>query len=351
MVTICDFSAVATGQEEVNVDAVKAVLSSVKESIFSIRKGVCNVSADYDYSVLEKGKWKDSSYDYRYFIAFDDDDGMIRYDRINPLDSGRPEQVVLTPSLGVGAPADSTRRNSDGSDPSRVIGKFDPSQPGDMLKKNLIDPVIMPLLPERAFAFFTNQRKYRDRVLGDNITAGAEVLMRTGDDGRVVVDIHWQHPVERELSLELDSRKGYRPLMRSSRHRGTVSGEWSTPDVVKTQWTKQNDVYVPSRIEVSGEDTEHKASLLFSLDWSSVNEPVDPSLFTLDAMHPQDGDEVVQVVGDKMVLEEVIGSPSPPQVREQLTRRGSQGLSLWFLVTFNVVVVVAIVVWYLVFRR
>ncbi len=155
---------------------------------------------------------------------------------------------------------------------------------------------------------------------------------------------------EARLALLLDAKKGF-SAVRLEQWEGPANstGDWGEPtEVGETSWAKKNGVWVPTAFYQEVRRPVRKRREL-SIEWESVNEPVDEALFTWQGMGLPEG---------TLVVDERLGKPikvAAVGVREFSDAAhlpgGAWGWFRWLMVAFTVTVVILFVAWLFLRKR
>jgi hypothetical protein len=159
------------------------------------------------------------------------------------------------------------------------------------------------------------------------------------------------------IAVEIDTSDGFRPLSRVVTPRGGVPYRSEN----KAVWERRGGVDVPVRMTVQWEFPDQEAFTKYdlTLDWQSVNEPVDPKLFDYRSFPDIPTDLAIAVRdarGEERVTlgmwagtgKELKPDPNVPPKAPVAAQPPAQSSRVWIFVVFNTIaiLVVAFAFWW-----
>ena len=152
-----------------------------------------------------------------------------------------------------------------------------------------------------------------------------------------------------EWEIWVDESQGMTPIRLS---RTELSGDMRVTSTSDVSWSLINGVWVPASIQISGttvnSGTQEKYEL--KLDWSHVNEPLDPQVFTPKGI-TNDSALVADIRLGPVLLERVVPRPLPvvPPIPAQPKPNPKTPLPFGWIVLANLVAGGGVASWY--YRR
>jgi hypothetical protein len=126
-----------------------------------------------------------------------------------------------------------------------------------------------------------------------------QTTVHRSDDGKISIETITDRTWKRVLVL--DSNRGLVPVSYSSWRAAEGKEEltWGDKPLTysETEWTSIDDVWVPKHWKVKGHGGPVD-SVDYEFEWVSVNQPLDPSLFSHQAAVMKEPDQLVYIVGD-----------------------------------------------------
>ncbi len=293
----------------------RVALEAMSLSLRAVRSGTCRMQCRYQYDPNDAGEGKHSDTGENIFIAFDKTQDLYRYDDLDTLHSGLPNQKIVRADIVLGAAA---AWKTGGPSPIRTIMRRSRGDVDNPFKRHR-DPFVSVLADCRSNDMHKTHTGLLDRFLDQTLPASSLIFCEKAkpDLMRVIVR-HESAGLKAtvEYDLTLNSTQGYVPVRVLVRHNATITSEWTVPDVIETEWIAVNGVYVPTRSKSVG-TFSRKSELTFDMDWQSVNEPLSLALFSEEAFSPRKGDRVVVAQADKHVVERIVGFELPKQPARQ----------------------------------
>lgn len=288
----------------------QAALNAMSLSLRAVKSGVCVIRCRYTYRQSATGQGKHEDVGENVLIAFDKPQGLYRYDDLEAELVGRPNHTIVRPDMILRAQAD--WKTSGGSE-ARGITRRLPSEANNLFQHHR-DPFLTTVVDCKSNGIGQTHFGGLDRLLDESLPSAKLVSYNKLESDFVNVKLQRHSSglnAEIEYDYTLNAVQGYVPERVLLRHTATKTGEWSAPDVIETDWIAMNGTYVPKFTRCSG--TEARMSeLTFSMVWKSVNEPLDPALFSEEAFDLRKGDMFVVANGDQTVaVEEIVGVEIP----------------------------------------
>ena len=280
------------------------------QAISRIRSGTCRF--EFVYEEVRHPPEDPAKFVLRrdYFLAFDEDRGLYRFDQGDPDKSGRPEQIVMTPEHIYGAPADYMTMTPNGPSKMRQFVEYSVASPPDVWQESR-DPLIMPFLSEVNFDIYISHRDLRSRIFEKVLRVRPILRYAALDDGLWALVIQSQGKWIVQHRYVLDPAHDFLPIRCEMRNNGTTDRSWTKPEVTTTTWTRQNGFSVPQTVECDAENRDKVANLKFKMKWEYVNADLPADLFSPKAFSIHSGDRIVVKDGKKTVLQEIV--PFPPR--------------------------------------
>ena len=129
------------------------------------------------------------------------------------------------------------------------------------------------------------------------------------------IEVTWEYSVALSLTrvarrtVTLDPNKNFAPIKyQEMQHNKDSNADWSTTDVVETEWSKCAGTWVPSRVVASKFEVIAKTQTETILDWHNVNTPIEKSLFSFESLGAPNGTQVVDTRLGKSIPISYIGS-------------------------------------------
>ncbi len=286
---------------------------------------------------------------------FDAQAAKFRSDAIRPgrsIASGRAQwdailrKVVVTPDLSLFYNEDFTR--------------LEIHQPGIENIDSM--PDTGGFIDIRGLGIDSFRQLFKNRTIDESFTSLEEMpATECVEEGKGVYRIAWiTTPKDRRLTIWVDAENGFTPIRLQWQHAkvfGSVD-EWLDPfETQEVGWRKVENVWVPTSyraishipIPLRGRGDENPPPTRsfqydLSINWKSVNNPLDDSLFQYEAMDLPVGTAIVDTrSGDRERLGVTGIDPGPPISLE------SRGRSpwLWILVAGNILFLFGIVAYFL----
>lgn len=279
-------------------------------SLRAVKSGACVIRCRYTYRPSAAGQDKHEDVGENILVAFDKTQGLYRYDDLETKLVGRPNQTVVRPDMILRTQAD--WKTAGGSE-ARGITRRLPSAAKNLYQHHR-DPFLTTIVDCKSNGIRQTHFGALDRLLDEALPSAKLVSYNKLESDLVNVTMQRHSSglnAEIEYDYTLNAVQGYVPVRVLLRHTATKTGEWSPPDVIETDWIAMNGAYVPKFTRCSGTGprmSEHT----FSMVWKSVNEPLDPELFSEEAFDLRKGDMFVVANGDQTVaVEEIVGVEIP----------------------------------------
>lgn len=126
-----------------------------------------------------------------------------------------------------------------------------------------------------------------------------QTQVHRSNDGKISIETITDRTWKRVLVL--DANRGLVPvsysLWRAAEGKDELNWEDKPLTYSETEWTFTNGVWVPKHWQVKGHGGPVE-SVDYEFEWVSVNQPLDPSLFSHHAAVMKEPDQLVYIVGD-----------------------------------------------------
>lgn len=340
---------VSAGDESAARASVRAMVITLR----SIRSGQCRLKSHQKFFTQRKGVAQTETIDDEWYVAFDKSKDSYRYDYFRSEKSGRPDQRVILPDVVLTAPPDWISKGPGGSTSRPVIRNLRADRKDPFHR--CLDPVSLVFSDCFSNRIIANPVGLQDLLFDTEFPNSTVARMEFLEDSLVCVHLQFDRPeagVRIERRLTMDSIRGYLPVRVEYRY-GNIMDEgemrWRSPDVILTEWTLQNECYVPVRVTTSG-DLSVKSEQQYDMIWENVNQEIDPAIFSEAAFDLKRLDALVIAKKDRnsdkqqLVVESVIGvtDTQPPSA---VKNNPSNRIRLFAIVITHVVLVW--VLWYL----
>lgn len=296
---------------ESEVKAAENVIHGVIDSRQRLVSGVCRIHGKNRKSRADsKSSDQGRTEDVECFCAFDFARGLYRFDRNVARRDGVEQggKFIRTPSHAfelLGKVPELAR--------SAVITRTRPGNSGN----GIVAPFDI-----RIIGLFNLVGAYWERSLDENLKSlSADNFIEFAAESDNVFRLTWKRGNDRltRYSLWIDTEKGYSWI----RWKSTYDANSALIDILaETGWDEKNGVWVPISMHLKDQQTSIGTTEAdWSIEWESVNEPVDSKYFDPQDLAP--GTEVAMYsdeVGEKPIYLGLVGS-APVKPREVVVSR------------------------------
>ena len=285
------------------LDTAEFVLKGMQDSRQRLVSGVCRIRGTRRQ--IDESRTTEEADDL--FCAFDFPEGLYRFDRLAPDEDGiteggrsirTPEHIYYTYGINsehIGG----VMRDRVNSDTVGHIAPFDIRRVGLF---NFVGPYWTTTFDD----FCQGLRKGK--------------LIDLSEEGQDVYRLTWAYEkAEVETTLWLDSTKGYSWI----RYEVASQQVDSEKTVIDTSWDRIHGVWVPTAMRLANDHWDgSRDEAEWTIEWESVNEPVDENYFALSSFAPERRVAVFsKELGKPVVVEYTDGSaptgvlPGEPEPR------------------------------------
>jgi hypothetical protein len=247
---------------------------------------------------------------HRFFLAFDRQSQSIRFDHREG--DNRQTKVVRTPR--------ETLIYGEGG----IILRQAPHAPINIADA---EPFNIDLLGLYGFGDFSN------RVTADDIyrlvskVNLAECVHDKDGLVRLTFVMLTKEKAERRKSIWIDPKRGYRPVRLTNHRRESGQADYLVASRAQTEWTEVRGAWVPVSFVALGLPL-YKLEL--SLNWSSVNAPIEPKVFSLNDFDARAGTTIMDNRLGRLVLDGIVAGPqqSGPQANGNRSGKSTRWIIL-----------------------
>ncbi len=245
--------------------------------------GVCTATAIISSGNLPVGG------QHRFFVAFDRRSQSIRFDHREGDD--RETKVVRTPR--------ETLIYGEGG----IILRQAPHAPINIADA---EPFSIDLLGLYGFGDFSNRATADDIYRLVSKVNLAECVHEKDGLVRLTFVMLTKDKAERRKSIWIDPKRGYRPVRLTNHRRESGHADYLVASRAQTEWTEVRGAWVPVRYVTLGLPL-YKLDL--SLNWSSVNAPIESKVFSLHDFNARAGTTIMDNRLGKLVLDGIVAGP------------------------------------------
>ncbi|XZE18157.1 hypothetical protein SH449x_003441 [Pirellulaceae bacterium SH449] len=292
-------------------DEKSVALAGCRDNFERLRTGACRIEVTIDSgNPIEIKTW------------FDIDVGAFRFDRLVPDEDGIAQggRIIYTKDktyqrLGMRAAGRAVVRNISSAASHSTISFFDVRKLGTFS------------IPGPPYTF-------NDRVIVDSISNNKDVQVEVFGH---LTKLSWEQD-ERRKQLWLDERQGYGWV------KNVTESDLTKLDF-ETSWEEKGGVFVPVGMKFVNRQLDVTEIVTASVSWEIVNGPIDPFLFTPEALA---GDDQISLysneLGGSPVFVEALGKrSSASQKAPPIKTNGSFRLSV--IVLLVILSVVSALLW------
>lgn len=252
----------------------------------------------------------------RLFIAFDQEHGLFRFDRTEP---GRAEPRPGDPPTPPGTAPSRSFGGKFARTPEGTIYRLDGDASINMGTLQKDPPAVVSPFDPRAIGLYYYSDFERNVPLDTVIKSwdrGDAIEVVREADGLYRLRRVDEGPISSRTTIWLDTERGYTPIRLETNDKKTGSDDWSDAITLsQTTYQKLGNVWVPKTYHIDDRQF-HPRLLAYDLvfEWESVNEPVDPKLFTVEGFDAPKGTYVVDRRIGRPIAVGVVGEPraEPP---------------------------------------
>lgn len=298
----------STEQMEIRRIAIQAMAQSLR----NVTQAVCEIDCKYHYKRVPDAPQiipVEERYEEKLLLAYTSD-GLVRYDRYDELQKGRPLQTLMTKDTILVAPDSVSSNQIRAVTRQRVSEVLEP-------RYRQRDPFVTVLAGVRSNGRLQTQQGLTDKLLDHRLLEAEIVQVKYESENRVFLELKESVSNGRFVIflLTLDRTNGYVPLRFESRHNVTKGEVWTKPDVTETTWLRQGVYSLPIDVKVSGMAEYRESELTFHMKWKHVNEEIPAAYFSEESIGTQDGDMFASIEGDDTVVERVVRREMPLKVQ------------------------------------
>ncbi|HEX7376913.1 MAG TPA: hypothetical protein VF278_07360 [Pirellulales bacterium] len=340
-------------------ERAKFLMTGLRDARERLRKGVVRVHGTKRENAYNQ---KPLAGELTQFYAFDNDSGLLRYERKEPRRSfvATPIDKPAIPQRGVRPTEDLALNRIYWRCPRKSV-QYTAGDTVLAICAEDADAPIYSAFDVRAVGLHyleDYQRQTRfEEIVDTFMRFPAEQVSDVGDG---VYRIEWSlgDRGHHRRTLWIDRSHGFTPTRMELRDRLPHLPDdhpWKPPyAVTEATWTLISDVWVPKTYKIADgpEDSEaalgHHPSIRYehTFEWESVNEPLPPDLFEVKSLELPNGCIVTDWRGQRPIVEAVIGQPNSPLLGEagSAKREAPPAISSWriWIMLVNIALLVAL---------
>ena len=308
------------------------VIGIFESGRLGIKSGRFTARRDVSMNVGERGIVEEHV---TYDVAFDFDLDCLRFDFSRVGAASRAGKYIARPdaSLLAGGDGQSVSRYPPGQFPDGV-----PDAPFDIRNIGIADFLLL----------FSRPVRFPQMMSGFELCRGAGRLscrpahLETG--AYVLCEMFTASDMSERWDITLDPSRQMVPVRWERRWR-TDDQEFHEPNaVLEVQWDQLRDIWVPVVAEYRSTTTGNPQMRL-EVNWLSLNEDVDPSLFQQESFSLPRGAWVIDRTQAVPVIDDIVPGPDDPRVfpGRQPTNHGT--VRVWLVAANALILVVILLAW------
>jgi hypothetical protein len=225
-------------------------------------------------------------------LVFDDDRGLLRCDQERPSPGSKD---VRSQTKYARTPTESLFQFIEG----RYVGGIEIGAPDRDLTSTEQQPLEPHLLWFAGFGGYGARQSYADIIRAWRPLA-KDARVSQDAAGRTVLSWStrpWENGPEDIRTLTIDPALGFVPV----RNEIALKLEGSAPKVngwTDIRYEKRNGHFVPVSLDIHEDDR----SIKVTCHWESVNQNIDPKVFTVEGFEPRDGTAIIDWHGQRPVF-------------------------------------------------